>query len=404
MKFLVSADDTGAAKEVVCVRGTDTSKQDGIKPKSIINYITEPTIGLDSRIIHLLNYNFQYVITSRLDGNVSIFTIPEEDEEENKYELLKNFKIDIDEEDRPISLQKIEKLDSILVAYESCKMFIIPLIDDKFEIEPIEIKLPKDIKNLHALTINPQFENILAVGGQEQDLKVLKFFDHKLNSTIFKKKDYESKFNVEVLYSAKNVKNDHLDMRVPIWITNILFLEGTQDQFNIITSTRYGQIRIYDTKHGKKPIKDYKICEKPILKMKFANEEKTELILTNTHNLIGKYSLNKIDDHGYKLHSASAGDIYIPTPKLLGKFTGGNTGATFGIQVYEDIIAVGGLDRYLRVFDLESREVLAKVYLGVEISSLLILDEEDIDEESTKRKRQEEDDEEEIWNQLKKNK
>ena len=85
----------------------------------------------------------------------------------------------------------------------------------------------------------------------------------------------------------------------------------------------------------------------------------------------------------------------------MGKFTGGNTGATFGVHIYERIVAFAGLDRYLRVFDLESREILAKVYLGVEVSALLILDDEDTeDEETKKRKRKEEEDDEELWNQL----
>ena len=83
----------------------------------------------------------------------------------------------------------------------------------------------------------------------------------------------------------------------------------------------------------------------------------------------------------------------------MGKFTGGNTGATFGVHIYERIVAFAGLDRYLRVFDLESREILAKVYLGVEVSALLILDDEDTEDEETKNAKEEEDDEE-LWNQL----
>ena len=104
------------------------------------------------------------------------------------------------------------------------------------------------------------------------------------------------------------------------------------------------------------------MTEKPIVTLTFANDEQTEIIVTDTHSLIAKYSLTQVEK-AFKTISASAGEIVKPVPKLLGKFTGGNTGATFGVHIYERIVAFAGLDRYLRVFDLESREILAKSIL-----------------------------------------
>ncbi|RCK55536.1 Ribosome biogenesis protein NSA1 [Candida viswanathii] len=401
MKFIVSADDTGAAKEVICNRGTDTSKQDAIQPIAINNYFTEPSASLKTRIIHLLSFNYQYVITTRLGGQVSVYDMNEEEDEEEseeKYKLLHNFELPVGKDDKPIALAKVEILESVIVAFESSKIFLIH-INDKFNFKPLEISIP-EAKPISAFTVNPQAENIIAIGGKEFDLQVVQLFNTSINSTIFKKKNYEKEFVPKVVFKAKNVKNDHLDLRVPIWITNILFSKADKG-YKLITSTRYGQVRLYDTTEGRKPRKDYQVTDKQIVTLSYANDEQSEIIITDTHSLMAKYSLTKIDEKGYKTNSASAGDIVKPVPKLLGKYTGGNTGATFGVQVYEDIVAFAGLDRYLRVFGVKSREILAKVYLGVEVTSLLVLDDEDEeDEETRKRKRDEQEEDEELWNEL----
>ncbi|KAI5955891.1 NSA1 [Candida jiufengensis] len=405
MKFLVSSDDSASAKIVICDRGTDTSKQDSQQPKSIQNCLIEPKLKYSSRIIHLLNYNYEYLIASRLGGIISIYDFEEIEPSENKdepvedpYKHLHDFKIPVEKNDKPVDLIKIEKLDSILVPYSSGRLFLIHATD--FNFEPLEIILP-DTKPIDAFTINPEFENIFAFGGKENDLKVVELYDYKTNSKIFQQ-DYKEAFKPKILYQAKNVKNDHLDLRVPIWITNILFFNnGSNEKFKLITSTRYGQVRIYDSTHGRKPLKDYPICQTPILTLTFANEEQSEIIITDTHNLISKYTLDIIDEKAFKTNSATAGDIIKPVPKSLGRYTGGNTGATNAVQILEDIIAFAGLDRYLRVFDVESRELIAKVYVGVEVSSLIILDDEDEAEVEQKRKRDEQEQEDdEMWNQL----
>ncbi|KAI5966155.1 NSA1 [Candida pseudojiufengensis] len=404
MKILISSDDSAAAKIVTCDRGTDTSKQDSPQPKSIQNCLTEPKLKYSSRIIHLLNYNYEYLIASRLGGTVSIYEFEELEPEntneppEDPYKHLHDFQIPVNKNDKPVSLVKIETLNSILVSFSSGRLFLIHVSDFKFE--PFEIQLP-DTKPIEAFTVHPRFENIFAYGGKENDLKVIQLFDSKVNSKIFNK-DFKDVFIPKILYQAKNVKNDHLDLRVPIWITNILFFnEETKDKFRIITSTKYGQIRLYDSSHGKKPTQDYPVSQNSILTLTFANEEQSEIIITDTSSLIAKYSLNQIDNKAFKTNSATAGDIIKPAPKLLGRYTGGNTGATVAVQLLDDIVALAGLDRYLRVFDVSSREIIAKVYVGVEVSSLIILDDEDEAEVEQKRQREEqEQDDDEMWNQL----
>lgn len=441
MKVLTTCDDTGAAKLCSFKRGTDTSKKDATQPDLIENCMNLPKSNYKTRIIHLINYNYQYFIASRLGGTLSIYDYEENDvamkpqekqegngskfdkeqksslkvesestnskeniEEvagyvEERFKFLHEFKLPVSMNDRPIALQKCEKLDSVLVAYESGKVYLVYVGD--FSFEPLLLHLP-GCTHLNAFAIHPEQENVVAFGGKETDLQIAELYNSSVNSKIFKK-DYKSAFVPKILFKAKNVSNDHLNLRVPIWITNILFFTNnvTNGQYKLITSTRYGQLRIYDTKHGRKPVKDYPVSTTPILTLLFGNDKETEVVLTDTQNLMAKYSLDIIDDKAFKTNSASAGDIIKPVPKLLGKYTGGNTGATLAQQVYEGIVAFAGLDRYLRVFDVESRQILAKVYLGVEVSSLIIIDDEDEEnEEEQKRKRDEEEEDNEMWSQL----
>ncbi|KAI5958236.1 NSA1 [Candida theae] len=413
MKILVAADDIASGKLIECNRGTDTSKEDSVQPKSITNCFTVPKFNYSSRITHLINYNYQYFIASRIDGTVSVYDYEEDTEarkilaadekdeldlKANLFKHLHDYKVPIAARDKPIGLFKLEKLDSVLLPYTSGKVFLIYIGDFKFE--PLEINLPVE-SPIEAFAVSPDFENIAAYGGKEVDLKVVELHDEKLNSSIFKK-DYKNLFNPKVVFAAKNVKNDHLDLRVPIWITNILFFQNeSKESFKLLTSTHYGHLRVYDSTHGRKPLKNYQVSQDPILTLTFADEEQKDVIVTGPNSLIAKYSLTQVDEKAFKTNSASAGEIVKAVPKSLGKYTGGNTGATYAVEVVENIAAFAGLDRYLRVFDVSTRELLAKVYLGVEVSSLVILDDEDEEEEEVKRKREaEEEEDEQLWNQL----
>ncbi|KAK6464759.1 ribosome biogenesis protein NSA1 [Scheffersomyces coipomensis] len=417
MKLLVSSDDNGQVKEVIFNRGTDTSKKDGQQPISIKNFCTEPKVISKSRLI---NFSDKYLVAAKLGGSLNIYELPDEEiemEDEEKYKLLHSYNLEVEKGDVPIALIANDELESIIVAYESSKVFIINLSNEDFNVDPILINLDIN-KPIAAFVENPYEHGTFAYGGKEVDVKIIRLFEKNVNHEIFSKKDYKKSFIPKELFKAKNAKNDHLDLRPQIWISQILFFKDQPTNgYKFITATRYGQIRLYDTTHGRRPIKDFKLCDKPIITLSFVNENESEIIVTDTHNLIAKHSLTLVDENAHKTISASAGVIIKPVAKLLGKFSeGGNTGATFGVASNGEILVTGGLDRYVRVFDIESRELLGKVYLGVEISSILIVDDEDEIEEADivneapiiqKRKRRdiateakEESDEEDLWNEL----
>ena len=62
----------------------------------------------------------------------------------------------------------------------------------------------------------------------------------------------------ETFWKAKNVSNDKLSLRVPIYITAVKFL-GEDNTQKIITGTGYKQIRVYDVKAKRSPVIDFSI-------------------------------------------------------------------------------------------------------------------------------------------------
>lgn len=422
MKFLVTSDEAGVLKEVVCNRGTDTSKKDGLQPTSIKVVGTQPgEFSLKSRITHMKNYNDKYLITTRLDGTLRIHDLNNEIEDE-PYKLLQTYNMPVENSDKPISLSLFENYEIVVIAFDSGKIIAVLLNDGKFDIKPIKIDLDAK-KTLETFEKNPYEDGVFAYGGKENDLKIIRLFDvrklDKVSSKVFTKSSFLTN---EIIFSAKNVPNNYLDLRVPVWISKIKFCKSdSKNGYKLITATRYGQIRQYDTQITERPLNDYKISERPILTLNFANEEESEVIVTDAHNLVAKYSLIQVDSNATKVSSATAGVLVRPSARLLGKFSeGGNTGAIFGVDFSheDDLITFGGLDRYLRLFSIKSRKMVAKVYTGTQISDIVLLDAEEEEEEENelnenderkvhieKRKRritkvQDESDEEELWNQL----
>lgn len=414
MRFFVSSDETGNIKEVICDSGVDTSKKDGAQPELVINILPSSDItNVKNRIVHMATFQEKWIVSTRLGGYVSVYDMYNSSEmPEENYNILHNYKLPLENGDKPVALIKFEKHDYVMVAFESSVVFVIYFNGGKFDVEPISISIPmtqakenEERPTLTAFVQNQDEPGIFASGGKHNDLQVLKIFDRKKKFTA---KDFKSptKWKVEVLFLAENVEPDHLGIEAPIWISGILFCKDAPKKgYKLVTSTRYGNIRKYDTVEDSEPTGSYKVCDKPIVTLNFATKEQDEIIISDTHTFVARLSLTKVDAKAQRIVSASAGTFYKPSLKLLGKYTeGGNTGAIHGVDVdlSNDIVAFGGLDRYLRVFNVHTRALILKVYLGTQISSLIILDASNATDASkeTKRELEANDDDENFWNDL----
>ncbi len=56
--------------------------------------------------------------------------------------------------------------------------------------------------------------------------------------------------------------NDHLDLRQPVWINDIQWLN--QEATQLVVGTAYHQVRLYDTKSARRPIMNMTFKENPI--------------------------------------------------------------------------------------------------------------------------------------------
>ena len=56
---------------------------------------------------------------------------------------------------------------------------------------------------------------------------------------------------------ARNLPNDHLDLKIPVWDTDMAWLSRT-NAYSLATVTAYGDIREYDTRGPRKPVANVK--------------------------------------------------------------------------------------------------------------------------------------------------
>lgn len=187
-------------------------------------------------------------------------------------------------------------------------------------------------ENLNRMRQSCMQKNIIATGGLENRLKL---FDLEKQEQIF---------------SEKNLPHDWLELRIPIWISDLNFLPGTQQ---IATVGRYGHVHLYDPNAQRRPV----------INLTIQGEALTCLSVTpkNKHIIVGsgKGRMNLID-----LRKPSA---ILNTYK---GFAGGVTG--IACSTNNPFVASVSLDRYLRIHHIDTKELLKKIYLTSRLTCLVM--------------------------------
>jgi ribosome biogenesis protein NSA1 len=342
MRILAAAEDSGSLKEIICSKGTDTSSQTATQPEKISTFDEQGIRSHIQKFAVVPTSQGDVVVACRAHGNISFYKTNE------VYDLINTatgaLNADSKENDKFIALNYAFGM--IITASEQGKITIIDPESIYDNIVSVEVALKSP---LSAFTPHPEQEGVFAYGGKENDVKIVRLYDkYPLNG-----------LKMEQIFQAKNVKNDKLDLRVPIWVTNILFInlaKHTESSWEFITTTRYGQVRKYDTVHGRKPTMDKKLSEKPLVQVaKTLNG--SEIICADTHAMTALFHLEK--------------------GTLVGKYKG-SVGAVQSLYSYlsgkEALLVTGALDRYVRVFNIDTREQVAKVYIGSKVSAVWLLD------------------------------
>ncbi|XP_032735173.1 WD repeat-containing protein 74 isoform X3 [Lontra canadensis] len=181
---------------------------------------------------------------------------------------------------------------------------------------------------------DPAHPHVVATGGKENALKV-----------------WDLQGSEEPVFRAKNVRNDWLDLRVPIWDQDIQFLPESQ---KLVTCTGYHQVRVYDpASPQRRPVLEATYGEYPLTAMTLTPGANS-VIVGNTHGQLAEIDLRQ--------------------GRLLGCLKG-LAGSVRGLQCHpsKPLLASCGLDRVLRVHRIRNpRGLEHKVYLKSQLNCLLL--------------------------------
>jgi ribosome biogenesis protein NSA1 len=156
------------------------------------------------------------------------------------------------------------------------------------------------------------------------------------------------------VFTAKNVRNDWLNLRVPEWVTDVTFIPDSQ---RIVTSTNDHEVRVYDpSSHCRRPVVSILFDESRITSMCLRPNNPHQVFVGNVHGgmaLIDLRAKGKVVQH-YKGAEGSIRDVCC--------------------HPSQNVVASCGLDRFLRIHDIDSREVLHKFYLKSRANAMLYSD------------------------------
>lgn len=186
--------------------------------------------------------------------------------------------------------------------------------------------------NLLVMVGNNATEGQYATGGNENPLKV---WDVHVGQKTF---------------TAKNVRPDNLQLRVPVWDTDIRFIPDSQ---NIVTTTGKCQIRIYDPRAQRRPVKEMEWLEEPLTAMSLCHSP-MHIVAGNTRGEIGFFDLRN------KMH-------------LVCKLKG-FTGSVRGIDAHPSTpyVASCSIDRFVRLHDISTKKLVKKVYCKARLNKILL--------------------------------
>nr|XP_012148372.1 PREDICTED: WD repeat-containing protein 74 isoform X2 [Megachile rotundata] len=197
------------------------------------------------------------------------------------------------------------------------------------EEDEIIIKAGENLNRMRHSKIN---KNIIATGGYEHNLKL---FDLEKQKQIF---------------IEKNMPHDWLQLRVPIWISDIEFLPGTEQ---IVTVGRFGHVRLYDPRVQRRPVINLEMKDEALTTLSTMPREKQVIVGS------GKGSMNLVDLR----KPAKALNTY---KGFVGSVTG------IACSTNEPYVVSVSLDRYLRIHHIDTKKLLKKVYLTSRMSCMLL--------------------------------
>jgi len=233
-----------------------------------------------------------------------------------------------------------------------------------------EKKIGSNIQTMVANTT----QTLIAAGGEENDLKL---------------------WNIESMekpvFLAKNVRNDFLNLRVPVCVKAAEFFNESDHE--IVIGTGNHTVRTYDTRTKRRPVLEVGYHEHPITAIALTRENKT-VIVGNSAGFMGELDL-----------------------RAGGKQVGGFKGICASIRAIschasQPYVVTCGLDRFVRVYDAKTRILEKKVYLKSNVNCMALSQRDmELHQQTDSRKRtspdedevevKEEEEDEDVWEGMK---
>ncbi|XWS51378.1 hypothetical protein CRYUN_Cryun12cG0171500 [Craigia yunnanensis] len=153
------------------------------------------------------------------------------------------------------------------------------------------------------------------------------------------------------IWTAKPPPQNSLGILTPTWFTSSTFL-SKDDHRKVVAGTNSHQVRLYDVSAQRRPVISFDFRETPI-----------------------KAVTEDLDGHTIYIGNGSGdlASVDIRTGKLLGCFLGKCSGSIRSIVRHPElpVIASCGLDSYLRIWDIGTRQLLSSVFLKQHLTKVI---------------------------------
>lgn len=189
---------------------------------------------------------------------------------------------------------------------------------------------------------SPTERSLVATGGKENDLQLW-----DLNRT-----DAGPRFR------ARNVKNNFLDLRVPVWISDICFPDSLSAA-QVCVVSRHSHVRLYDAREGGKQ-------RRPVTELEFPGESLTAVSATsNGSQVLAGSAQGRLALFDFRNGMGERG--------LVRKYKG-FVGGVRSLDAMRDgpHFAAVGLDRFLRVYDVNAKSPVQRMYLKSRLNCVLL--------------------------------
>ncbi|KAG0915511.1 hypothetical protein G6F33_003252 [Rhizopus arrhizus] len=226
--------------------------------------------------------------------------------------------------------------------------------------------------NLEIMRGHPSLTHIFAIGGKDKDLSI-----YNLDELIQEKEQVESvnagpqkntsphkknaTKNSALIFQAKNVKNDFLDLQQPVWIQDLQFMN--KEATKVAVSTHYHQFRLYDTKAARRPTMNIEIGKHPI-KVLSVGKDFNQVLFADTMGTVGTIDIQTGKRSTQYKGFTGACTALAVTPQ-----------ATFDEKIdKEQFVISTSLDRFLRVHETSTvyRQLVDKSYLKQRLTCVLV--------------------------------